>query len=159
VIGDKRGNSSLRHLEKHPDLLGHLEKRVGVPVRIVHVARNPFDNIATMAHRAGCGLDKAIDRYLRLCATVEGIHTRHPGIVLDWAHEDLIAEPVSFLNEICAFLGVDALPTYLEHCASIVYDEPHRSRSRAEWAPDHVARVDGAIERFAFLRGYSYAGR
>jgi hypothetical protein len=159
VIGDKRGNSSIRRLEKDPNLLDHLERRVGVPVRVIHVARNPFDNVATMAHRAGCGLDKAIDRYLRLCATVEAMRRRYPGIVLDRAHEDLIAEPAGFLAEICAFLGVDAPSSYLRHCAAIVYDKPHRSRSRGEWTDDRITRIDAAIEAFPFLHGYSYAGR
>ena len=159
VIGDKRGNSSIRRLERDPDLLERLERTVGVPVRVVHVARNPFDNIATMAYRARCDLDKAIDRYLRLCASVDRIRARHPGIVLDRAHEDLVAAPVRFLAETCAFLGVDADASYLERCAAIVYDRPNRSRSRGEWTDGRVARVDRAIERFSFLQGYSYAGR
>ncbi len=159
VIGDKRGNSTIRRLDKDPELVDRLERTVGVPVRIIHVARNPFDNTATMAYRAGCGLDKAIDRYLRLCETVEHIRVRHPGAVLDLAHEDLIAGPADFLAGICAFLGVEASTSYLEHCAAVVYGSPHRSRDRGEWTEERIARVDEAIDRFPFLHGYSYDGR
>ncbi len=90
------------------------------------MTRNPFDNVATMAYRAGCGLDKALDRYLRLCTTVERIRMRHPGAVIDIAHEELIAEPADLLARTCAFLGVDTSPSHLEHCAAIVYREPNR---------------------------------
>jgi hypothetical protein len=159
VIGDKRGNSSIRRLDEDSKLFSRLERTVAVPVRVIHLTRNPFDNIATMAQRSGCGLDKAIDRYLRLCGGVERIRERHPHAVLDRAHEDLLAEPAAFLIGICDFLGVDAPPSYLKHCAAIVYDKPNRSRSRVDWTDDGIARVDDAIERFSFLTGYSYGGR
>ena len=46
VIGDKRGDSAALWLGLHPDLLARLNSTTGVPLRLVHVVRNPFDNIA-----------------------------------------------------------------------------------------------------------------
>lgn len=49
--GDKRGASSATLLDQRPELLDRLRSVLGVPIRIVHVIRNPFDNIATMSVR------------------------------------------------------------------------------------------------------------
>lgn len=158
VIGDKRGNSSIRRLDKHPDVLDRLRRTVDVEVRIIHVARNPFDNITTMASRARCGLDKAIDRYFRLCDAISRIKGRTArGEVLDTSHEALIADPAGRLTELCAFLGVEASSSYLEHCASVVYSQPSRTRGQGAWTPERIERVERGIDEHDFLQGYSYA--
>ncbi len=54
VIGDKRGHVSTSRLARHPETLDRLRHLVGVPIRVVHVTRNPYDNVATMA-RPGAG--------------------------------------------------------------------------------------------------------
>lgn len=159
VIGDKRGNSSIRRLHKHPDVLHRLRRTVGVELRIIHVARNPFDNITTMANRARCGLDKAIDRYFRSCSAIEQMKSTAPGEVFDTSHEALIADPAQCLTSLCAFLGVDAAPTYLDHCASVVYRRPSRTRDDGEWTSQQIEMVERRIGEFDFLEGYSYAGK
>ena len=159
VIGDKRGNSSIRRLDKRPQVLDRLRNTVGVDVRIIHVVRNPFDNITTMASRAGCGLDKAIDRYFRSCEAIERMEAIAPGEVFDTSHEALIADPAGCLAELCAFLGVEASSDYLEHCASVVYHNPSRTRSTGEWTPERIKLVERRIAQLPFLDGYSYAGQ
>ncbi|MCA1614387.1 MAG: sulfotransferase, partial [Acidobacteria bacterium] len=47
VIGDKKGGGSTMRLGADPRLLARLRRTVGVPVKLVHVVRNPFDNIST----------------------------------------------------------------------------------------------------------------
>src|SRR4051794_14548092 len=49
VIGDKKGGDSTERLARRPELLDGLRRTVEVPLRAVHVIRNPFDNITTMA--------------------------------------------------------------------------------------------------------------
>lgn len=159
VIGDKRGNSSVRRLDKHPQVLDRLRRTVGVDVRIIHVARNPFDNITTMASRARCGLDKATDRYFRLCEAIDGVRTIAPEEVFDTSHEALIADPAGCLRELCAFLDLEASPTYLHNCASVVYSLPSRSRSGGDWSRERIERVERRIGDFDFLQSYSYAGQ
>ena len=54
VIGDKKGGSTSNFL-KDPDKMNILEEIgqvVQVPIKFIHVTRNPFDNIATMFLRA-----------------------------------------------------------------------------------------------------------
>lgn len=80
VIGDKRGGNSSRRLKAHPKLLQELKQRIGIPLRMIHISRNPFDNMATMAYRDYQGpadqippsiLKQTIDHYLELAQVVE----------------------------------------------------------------------------------------
>ncbi len=157
VIGDKRGNSSIRRLDKHPEVLDRLRATVGVKVRIIHVVRNPFDNITTMARRAECGLDKAIQRYFRSCAGIVRVSEKAPKEVLGITHEGLVASPVSCLDKLCSFLGIEANKGYLEHCASVVYSSPRRTRGDGDWNRDRISRVEEQMAGFDFLRHYTYA--
>lgn len=51
VIGDKKGGRTTRLLASNNNLLGNMSKTVNLPIKIIHVVRNPFDNIATMVLR------------------------------------------------------------------------------------------------------------
>lgn len=48
VIGDKEAAMSAVRLSRDGSLISRLKEAVGVPVKVIHVVRNPFDNIATM---------------------------------------------------------------------------------------------------------------
>ena len=50
VIGDKKASetTALLHHEKGLHDLRKLEKVVGIPIKLINVIRNPFDNIATI---------------------------------------------------------------------------------------------------------------
>ena len=54
VIGDKKGGKTSAILD-NPDqmkVLEEISKTVQVPLKFIHVTRNPFDNISTMMLRA-----------------------------------------------------------------------------------------------------------
>jgi len=51
VIGDKRGGASSERLGQHPEVLDRLRRTVKVPIRVIHVVRNPFDIITTNFNR------------------------------------------------------------------------------------------------------------
>ena len=60
------------------------------------------------------------------------------------------------LGRLCRFLGLEPDDGYLRDCSSILYRSPNRTRDDVDWAPPLVERVEAAIGRFPFLRGYSY---
>ena len=160
VIGDKKGGRSTRRLADVPSLLNRLQGTVGVPVRFIHVTRNPFDNIATMLRRAapGTALADVVQSYLALCATIATVKERAPaGSLLDIAHETLLAEPPAVMERLCRFLDLDPEPGYVKDCASILYSSPNRTREAVEWPREDRARVEEAIGRFEFLGHYSFA--
>ena len=94
VVGDKRGRATTARLATDPGLFDRLAATVKVPVAVLQVVRDPFDNIATMWRRGHKPLDQQVDMYFALSATVEDV-ARHvgPGSFHRLRLEDLIADP------------------------------------------------------------------
>ena len=160
VLGDKKGGRSSRRLADVPSLLTRLQSTVGVPLAFIHVTRNPFDNIATMMRRAspGTGLAQMVDAYTSMCATIARASQETPSeSILHITHEGLLTDPPAVIGKLCTFLGREADQGYVRDCVSILYSSPNRSRSTVDWSEEQRTRVEQAIERFEFLRGYSFS--
>ena len=157
VIGDKRGRKSALELNQRPELLDRLRNRVGVPIRVIHVTRNPFDNIVSEAHRFNLTLEAATRWYEKSCVAVAATRPRlSPEELLDIPYESFDADPRSVLTQLCSFIGVEALPDYLEACASVVRPSAKRRRDSVEWTTTDVEAVEALINRYDFLRQYSF---
>jgi hypothetical protein len=160
VLGDKRGGTTIRKLRARPWLLPRLERRIALPLRFVHVLRNPFDNIATIFLRGESRtLDESIEHYFRMVEGVAWLKERLPaGSVIDVRHEDLVADPADQLTRLCGFLGVEPEPGWLSACGAAVWKETHRSRDGVAWTPAQREEVEKRMARHAFLTGYGYTG-
>lgn len=164
LVGDKHAGTSTRALVSRPELLSKLAAVVAVPVRLVHVVRNPWDNIATIAKRSERSLETASASYFRRCQTIQSIKTRitsGPGIAGDVSlshvhHESFTADPTTDLARLCRFLGLDAESDYLAACASIVFETPHRTRAEASWPQGLVDGIGQQASRFDFLSSYTF---
>lgn len=51
VIGDKQAGKTSEFLSTAIDILKEIRQTLQVPLRFIHIVRNPFDNIATMTLR------------------------------------------------------------------------------------------------------------
>jgi hypothetical protein len=164
VIGDKLGRATSRVFGADPDRLDQVRDWLVVPIRVLHVTRNPFDNIATMARRNHTSLAGATEQYGHLCELVDTVRGRlRPDELLDLTYESFTADPARRLPELCAFLGLDAPTDYVEACAGVVWgsepggDAPRPpSRRRSEWQPVDVRRVEALIDRYDVLTGYRF---
>jgi len=157
VIGDKKGGASTRFIAQHPDVLDQLRRVVRVPIRVIHVTRNPFDNIARMVMSSRFDVRATVDRFGGLCDSVSEIRRRlTDDELLDASHEDFFSSPSDALGLMCKFLGVDADPEYLADCASIVRAPSTRARDGVNWAPDEIESVNGIIAKHPFMGGYSF---
>jgi hypothetical protein len=134
-------------------------------VKLIHVVRNPYDNIATMykhssSHKHTTVLRTVIQDYFSRCETNADLKKRlENDAVLDVRHESFVDDPKSSLRELCSFLGIGHDRSYLEDCAGIVFKSPHKSRYDIEWDAASLAAVRDGIHRFDSLKGYSYEGR
>ena len=166
VIGDKKGALSTLRLDRAPGLQQRLRKTVGVPVKYVHVVRNPYDNISTM-FRDGVfdwrtngrerDLRRSIEDYFSLCQAMRRFEKRtDPSDVFEVRHEEMVEDPERALRGLCDFLGLETPGDYLRDCAGMVFCAPSRSRSKVEWSAEDVELVRRRSEEFRFLRGYSY---
>lgn len=156
-IGDKKGGLATQWLTQRPELLAQLRAEVRVPLKLIHVVRNPFDNIATMftrKHRNS--LEEAAEMYFSLCSTVSRTIDENSRDVITIRHEDVIADPKTELRSIVQFLGLDCTESYLRDCASIVFPSPKQTRNTVDWPAGLRSRVEHEMARHAFLQGYSF---
>jgi hypothetical protein len=158
VIGDKRGGDSTWRLRRHPELLDRLERMVEVDVRLVHVVRNPFDNISTMHRRSGDPLAKCADRYFTLCDTNASIRSRWIGSVIDVRHETMISDPTGSLRRLIDFLGLEPTDAYIRDCSSTIFPSPNTTRSSVEWPKRLVTEIQRRVDEVEFLAGYTFDG-
>jgi hypothetical protein len=157
VIGDKRGGTTIRKLAVRPQLLGRLRRVVRLPLRVIHVVRNPFDNVATISRRSSRSLAESLDHYLGMVEGVARLRAQlPPGELLDVRHEDLLADPRRELRRMTAFLGVEAPEDWTDACANVVWQAPSRTREAVEWPPEQLARLEERVAGVSFLAGYSW---
>jgi Sulfotransferase family len=156
VVGDKHAGRATRRLWRDPQLLDRLRTVVKVPIRVLHVTRNPFDNIASTAQNRDLSLSESIDVYAKLSTMADSVRGRlAPGELLDVTYESVVADPRRRLSEICTFVGVGAPSDYLESCAALVRPAPTLRRSSAAWSPAERRRVEELIASRPVLAGYS----
>jgi hypothetical protein len=157
LVGDKRGGAVTRCLAEHPDFLERARALVGVPLRLLHVVRNPFDNIASISIWNRLALEQSADYYFRHCATTSTLDALSPpGEVVTVRHEELIRDPAAVLSGLCAFLGLELYPGYLDDCCSVVFPSPSFTRLRLDWPPAVVREVERRARSYPFLDGYAF---
>lgn len=152
VIGDKRGGSVTRCLADHPDFLARVRSLTGVPLRLIHVVREPFDNIAAISIWNRMPLEEAADFFFFHCETTATLDALcAPGELITIRLEEMIREPAPTLSRLCAFLGLEAEPGYLRDATSIVFDAPTRTRRKVTWSPALIRSVAERAARYPFL--------
>lgn len=167
VIGDKHGEFTVTTLADNPQLLEKLQNVVKVPIKFIHVVRNPYDNIATFAIKIAsyrrnsevCNTDieKAIKRYFHVCESVMKVKAMvESADVFDLYHEDFVKEPKTQLRELCLWLAIEPSSNYLDDCHKVVFESPRKSRHKIQWNEDFKQQVQSKIKLFPFLEEYSF---
>ncbi|HID74262.1 MAG TPA: sulfotransferase [Thermoplasmata archaeon] len=156
VIGDKRGGDTSSLLGDVPALLDDLRDLVKVPLRFIHVVRNPFDNITTIKVRSERDLQAAIDFYFRRAEINERLRRDLGDALFETRLEAFIGDPRESIADLCRFLEVPCPVDYIEDSASIVFDRPRRTRDRIEWPREMKEQVMERMEQFSFLKGYTF---
>jgi len=151
VVGTKRGQETPLVWERNPGVFDEIRDVVGAPVKLIHVYRNPWDNIASMSRTHD---QKAVGRYFRRVRIMQQLKEQQSAPVHDVALEDLIADPEREIRALCAFYGLDAPDDYVVQCAGLVDDEPHASRHERAWGPREIAAVVRAKAEVPWLERY-----
>jgi hypothetical protein len=157
IIGDKKGSRTAAVLQQCPDGLQRFSEQIDKPIKVLHVYRNPFDNIATICLRNNLAVDAAAEKYFAKAETVRTLKegSASDGII-DVPHESLIADPRATLSRTCEALGVHAEDDYLSSCAALINQSPRKSRHRVTWSEEQKRRVRNRLGTFAWLRGYDF---
>jgi hypothetical protein len=143
VIGDKRGGAVSRAIAADPGFLERVRTLVGVPLRLLHVVRDPFDNIASISLSDGLSLEASADYYFRhreLTARLPDLV--EPGELFTLRHEELIRAPAATVRDVCAFLALEPDRAYVDACAASVFPAPTRTGTRVDWPRKLVASIE-----------------
>lgn len=165
VIGDKQAGWTAIHLGNTPELLGQFRQWVGLPLRFIHIVRNPFDNIATIArkdmqvpgaHTMNDRLALATAYYFDFCS--KGVvSVRRKVREEEWLtvyHEDFVARPRAALSRLAGFLGVEPGSGWLDSCAARVLAAPRRPMLGLQWPTGSLAAVEEKMRSLGFLKRY-----
>jgi hypothetical protein len=156
VIGDKKGGRTTDRIRQDWELLAKLRDTVGLNHHFVHIIRNPFDNIATLAIRQMRDVAQVTEWYFALCRTNQRLGQELQAQVIDLHYEDFLQAPAIWLTRLCEFLGVIADEPYLKACCEIVNPTPHKSRYEVGWPPGIRQAVEHEKRNCEFLRRYSF---
>jgi Sulfotransferase family len=163
VLGDKRANSAALQIAKWPELLDRVRHVVRVPIRVVHVTRNPYDNVATAAQRHNyprtdvSAITQATLWYEQSCESVDKIRRLlDDSELLDVRYESFVEDPRGSLTELCRFVDIQPGDAYLEACAGLVWPSTKKTRDAVEWTEEERQGVERIIERYELLCSYSF---
>jgi hypothetical protein len=167
VIGDKTGHRTVVELGKNPQKLGVFKQIIQVPIKWIHVVRNPYDNLATWSklnfinrrkkqpeitqHQM---LDEVIHKYRDLNHTISKL--RHSEDVLTVNHEYIITRMHNTLEEISNFLEISFDPTWRDNVRNTVWKQPRITRNKIQWTKPQKNAVKRIIDSYSWLEGYDY---
>ena len=132
---------------------------MAVPIRAVHLVRNPFDNIASIARNQDYPVARGIEIYRQLGHAVDDVRGRlDPDELLEFRYETMAAHPRPVLTDVCRFLGLQASADYLEACAGLADPGGRRGRGTVDWSLDEREQVEAIIAARPVLAGYTFDG-
>jgi len=152
VIGDKKGGASTRYFLNHPRFARRFIQEMGALLRIILVIRNPYDTISAQDYRAHRPVsEETIDHYFRsLDGMIALRELLDPAQFTLLYHEDLIARRREEISRLCAFLGQEVPPDFLDRCSQAIHESPHQRRYKMNWTEPLKDSVRRRIESDPF---------
>jgi hypothetical protein len=162
VIGDKSGGKSSRRLIENPGELVRLHEVVQLPLRILHVTRNPFDAVARMSKVTKNGelketLQESIERFTGYARVNADVLDDRDFDILTIRHEEFVGQPREQIERVLSFLGLVPGAEYLDACIAVVRPSTHHTRNEVEWTQAQKDELQSVIERYPFFAGYSFS--
>ena len=155
VMGDKVWNPATLLMHGDYSLLPRIEQLIGVPVKIIHAIRNPFDVIATMHTRSGAAVSDRIRWHFMHCDAMSAIRNRwRRPHSMDIHHEDLIESPDNVITALCDFLELNPDPEYITACKDRIFSKPKKTRSDIIWNNKDKANITVRMSQHDFLSRY-----
>ena len=179
LIGDKAGGSTSRVYRDRPKLFLEIYRSlvdvVRVPVRVIHVVRNPYDMIATRLLYRMSSIkrqkaqfnstnkmknDKIIyQAFQGLYGEVKAVHDMIKACnltVLEIHNVDFIRNPKREMKSVCEFLGLNCSERYLMMCDQATYKHVSRTRDSVEWPTQIKGLIETRMLQLPFFKRYSF---
>jgi hypothetical protein len=170
VIGTKSGHKIIKHLLHNPDYtLEDFKQMIDMPLKILHVVRNPYDNLATWVikdqiqwTKRGIEFDNddqhmlkiRIDHYRELNDKIMELISKED--VLTYKLENLIKKPYKIMKRIYNHLEVPNNDYILTKASNMIYEKPNITRNNVYWYGNQIKHVAEMIDEFPYLNGYTF---
>ena len=179
VIGDKSGGSTSRVYRDHPQLFLQMYRSlvdaVRVPVRVIHVVRNPYDMIATRLlyrlssvkrQKAQFNSTNKLENDKVVYQAFQGLYKEVKAVrdmveacnltVLEIHNEEFILNPRKEMESVCEFLGLSCSESYLRMCEKMTYKNVSRTRDSVKWTTHIKGVVETGMLQLPFFKRYSF---
>jgi len=162
------------HRENVQAMFKWLPSLIDVPVKLFHIIRNPYDNIATEVlyrtfkrnhHQVSNAkssnesvtvdpevVDASIRYYFRLHEGAEFVKKEYDTMTIHII--DFISHPKSMITEICEFLGVMCSEDYIDKCSEKIFNKESRTRYKITWKNKQIASIRSSMQEFDSLKRY-----
>jgi hypothetical protein len=166
IIGDKKGGGSALMLAEKPELLNELQEMIALPIKLIHITRNPFDAISTSLIRrhekrekpySKKQLEKEIEEFFIKAQSIKNIKENSTFKMFEMTQELFISDIEKNLKDLCNFLGVKTSDDYLNSCTEITNSIPNKSRfDVAFWEDDLIGDTLVKMRKFDFFQSYTF---
>lgn len=165
VAGNKMGwEFTGPWMSRRRDYFTKFQNTMDMPIKLVHVIRNPYDNIASWA------LAKQKDRYtsagkLRKARSIEDCirdYEKHIDAtleldlprVLEVHIEDFCNNVYASLKELCLFLDIPLEDQWTIDCSKAVFTEPRTRQHSIQWTNEQIESIENIINKAPWLYRY-----
>jgi hypothetical protein len=172
IIGDKKADITALRLESNPEIIEEMKSNLQVPLMFIYPIRHPLDMISTQVLRDSKAYleyshtGKVYNRTTMLLSYVKRFERRvanvHHWMESKWLdtlvvhNDDLISDPKSTLEKICAFLKISCTGDYIGNCTKVVFGTQSRTRDNVYW-PSHVKQaLLTTVKHYSFLARYQH---
>jgi len=156
TVGDKKGYPTARRLSTQPHLLDKLARRTGLPVKVLHLARNPYDMAASFRKWSGYPLTACtwqVAEMARLADCAARTIPAEDHLLVRF--EDILATPERAMTRICAFLGRSTAAGDLAPALALVNPGHARPADPGGWDAEARREITAVTDRFAAFASYA----
>ena len=179
VIGDKKAGLTTSFLLRHPKKFSstlEIVKSLASSVKVVHVIRNPYDNIATSViyvnntkaevasikesketyRTSSSSIFHQIRVYFSAYKAIEDAKKSYKLDYIEVHGRDLVSDARGTISRMCNGLGVFCSSNYLDVCSDKVFKTESKTRYKINWDKAHLDLIQRNIDRFSSLNGYTF---
>jgi hypothetical protein len=167
VIGDDSTYRNTLSISNNPRILGQFKQYIVIPIKFIHVVRNPFDSIASWARieyisKSGKGIETTqekeinivINEFKKLNETISRLKISENILTINF--EYLITRMHNTLEEMSKFLDIEFHPFWRDNIRNGMPKKPTITRKQVNWNTYQLLEVQKIIDSYEFLKGYNY---
>ena len=165
ALGACAAGKTSEQLRGSIDLLKKINAFTNLPIKLIHVVRNPFDMITTkILKRPNKDLPLWIHIFHERARWVAQIEqelqedTTNNISLLRLRQEDFINNTEGTLKKACDYLELSSDKDYLNACSDIVFKKPRQTRYKIEeqWTSELKDKLLEGIKEYDYLSHYTF---